>query len=81
MRLGFGPTEYERRIRSGETTLAALALTESDCSSAAKGGDLGWFGPKEMQGNPCVGWAPDARWATKETLTAGWVGVGVGLAA
>jgi peptidyl-prolyl cis-trans isomerase NIMA-interacting 1 len=40
---------YERRIRTGETTLPVLARTESDCSSAAKGGDLGWFGPNAMQ--------------------------------
>lgn len=31
---------YEQRIKSGETTLAELAVTESDCSSARKGGDL-----------------------------------------
>ncbi|KAK9450410.1 uncharacterized protein V1518DRAFT_413774 [Limtongia smithiae] len=41
--------DYERRIRSGETTLAQLAVTESDCSSARKGGDLGFFGKGEMQ--------------------------------
>lgn len=31
---------FEARIKSGETTLADLALTESDCSSAKKRGDL-----------------------------------------
>ena len=31
---------HEARIRSGEKTLAELATTESDCSSARKGGDL-----------------------------------------
>ena len=31
---------HEQRIRSGQTTLAELATTESDCSSARKGGDL-----------------------------------------
>ncbi|KAK9364958.1 hypothetical protein V1509DRAFT_634739 [Lipomyces kononenkoae] len=39
----------ESRIRNGETTLAELALTESDCGSARKGGDLGYFGKGEMQ--------------------------------
>ena len=41
--------DYERQIRSGTTTLAILAVTESDCSSARKGGDLGFFGRGEMQ--------------------------------
>ncbi|KAL2134657.1 hypothetical protein VTI74DRAFT_11235 [Chaetomium olivicolor] len=41
--------DYERRIRSGETTLGTLAVTESDCSSARKGGDLGFFGRGDMQ--------------------------------
>lgn len=31
---------YEERIRSGEITLGDLAVTESDCSSARKKGDL-----------------------------------------
>lgn len=31
---------YERRIKSGEVRLADLAVTESDCSSARKRGDL-----------------------------------------
>ena len=30
-------------------TLEELARTESDCSSAKRGGDLGFFGPKKMQ--------------------------------
>lgn len=30
-------------------TMAELARTESDCSSAKRGGDLGFFGPKKMQ--------------------------------
>jgi len=40
---------YEQRIRAGETTLAQLASTESDCPSARKGGDLGFFGRGDMQ--------------------------------
>jgi NIMA-interacting peptidyl-prolyl cis-trans isomerase 1 len=40
---------YEQQIRSGQTTLGDLAVSESDCSSARKRGDLGYFGRKEMQ--------------------------------
>ncbi|KAI5298012.1 hypothetical protein KEM55_003928, partial [Ascosphaera atra] len=40
---------YEQRIKSGETTLGDLALSESDCSSARKRGDLGFFGRGDMQ--------------------------------
>jgi NIMA-interacting peptidyl-prolyl cis-trans isomerase 1 len=40
---------HERRIKSGEITLGELALTESDCPSARKKGDLGFFGRGEMQ--------------------------------
>ncbi|KAI5797714.1 hypothetical protein EDC01DRAFT_704726 [Geopyxis carbonaria] len=40
---------FESRIRSGETSLADLAVSESDCSSARKRGDLGYFGKSEMQ--------------------------------
>jgi len=40
---------YEKQIHSGATTLGDLAASESDCSSARKGGDLGWFGHNEMQ--------------------------------
>ncbi|KAF2714785.1 rotamase-domain-containing protein [Pleomassaria siparia CBS 279.74] len=40
---------YERRIKDGEKTLPELATTESDCSSARKGGDLGFFGQGDMQ--------------------------------
>ena len=40
---------YREEIVSGKTTLQELASTESDCSSARKEGDLGFFGPGQMQ--------------------------------
>ncbi|TPX32676.1 hypothetical protein SeMB42_g07587 [Synchytrium endobioticum] len=40
---------YRERLVSGETTLEALATTDSDCGSAKNGGDLGLFGPGQMQ--------------------------------
>lgn len=40
---------HEARIRSGAASLADLAATESDCSSAKHKGDLGYFGRKQMQ--------------------------------
>lgn len=40
---------HEDKIKSGSTTLGELALTESDCSSARKRGDLGYFGKGDMQ--------------------------------
>jgi len=40
---------YEARIKKGDTSLGELALTESDCSSARKRGDLGYFGRGDMQ--------------------------------
>lgn len=40
---------HEARIRAGSTTMSEIAVTESDCSSARKGGDLGFFGRGEMQ--------------------------------
>ncbi|KAI8611824.1 peptidyl-prolyl cis-trans isomerase NIMA-interacting 1 [Chytriomyces sp. MP71] len=42
-------TGYRERISSGEIEFAKLATTESDCSSARAGGDLGFFGPGQMQ--------------------------------
>lgn len=42
---------HEARIRSGATSLGELAAKESDCSSARKGGDLGYFGRGQMQKN------------------------------
>ncbi|KAL1869204.1 hypothetical protein VTK73DRAFT_3205 [Phialemonium thermophilum] len=40
---------HEESIRSGKVTLGDLAVTESDCSSARKRGDLGYFGKGDMQ--------------------------------
>jgi len=40
---------YAERIKSGEISFSDLAQTESDCSSARKGGDLGAFGRGQMQ--------------------------------
>jgi peptidyl-prolyl cis-trans isomerase NIMA-interacting 1 len=40
---------YQEQIQSGQTTLGDLAVSESDCSSARKRGDLGFFGKNEMQ--------------------------------
>lgn len=40
---------HEKTIRSGAASLGDLAPTESDCSSARKRGDLGYFGRGEMQ--------------------------------
>ncbi|KAJ5903268.1 WW/Rsp5/WWP [Penicillium tannophilum] len=39
---------YQQRIDAGES-LGDIAVSESDCSSARKKGDLGFFGPGEMQ--------------------------------
>lgn len=41
--------EYRDRITSGQTSLADLASEVSDCSSARKSGDLGFFGRGQMQ--------------------------------
>ncbi|KAI8929633.1 rotamase Pin1 [Entophlyctis helioformis] len=40
---------YRDKIVSGETDLGTLAETQSDCGSAKKQGDLGWFGRGQMQ--------------------------------
>lgn len=40
---------YQEQINAGQTTLGDLAASESDCSSARKRGDLGFFGKNEMQ--------------------------------
>lgn len=40
---------YEQQIKSGQKSLGDLAMSESDCSSARKKGDLGFFGKGQMQ--------------------------------
>ncbi|KAI0166530.1 peptidyl-prolyl cis-trans isomerase ssp-1 [Xylariaceae sp. FL1272] len=40
---------YEQKIKTGTISLGELATTESDCSSARKRGDLGYFGKGDMQ--------------------------------
>mmetsp|Transcript_1199 Transcript_1199/g.2880 ORF Transcript_1199/g.2880 Transcript_1199/m.2880 type:complete len:251 (+) Transcript_1199:133-885(+) len=40
---------FRERIVSGQVDFATLASTESHCSSAQRGGDLGKFGPGQMQ--------------------------------
>nr|ALS04497.1 peptidyl-prolyl cis-trans isomerase NIMA-interacting 1 [Acartia pacifica] len=40
---------YIAKINSKEATFEELASQFSDCSSAKKGGDLGMFGPGQMQ--------------------------------
>eukprot|EP00475_Leptophrys_vorax_P035411 TRINITY_DN5831_c0_g1_i1.p1 TRINITY_DN5831_c0_g1~~TRINITY_DN5831_c0_g1_i1.p1 ORF type:complete len:117 (+),score=4.70 TRINITY_DN5831_c0_g1_i1:46-396(+) len=42
-------TAIRERIAAGELDFAETAKTESHCSSARAGGDLGWFGPGQMQ--------------------------------
>jgi NIMA-interacting peptidyl-prolyl cis-trans isomerase 1 len=41
--------EYQRKIEQGQETLSALATHFSDCSSAKRGGDLGYFERGQMQ--------------------------------
>jgi NIMA-interacting peptidyl-prolyl cis-trans isomerase 1 len=40
---------HEGKIKAGGVSLGDLAPTESDCSSARKRGDLGYFGRGDMQ--------------------------------
>jgi hypothetical protein len=40
---------FQQQIKNKTKTFAAIAKTESDCSSAEKGGDLGLFGHGQMQ--------------------------------
>ena len=41
--------KYADMIESGESTFEDLAAKYSDCSSAKRGGDLGFFEHKQMQ--------------------------------
>ncbi|KAI9796617.1 MAG: protein kinase ssp1 [Piccolia ochrophora] len=65
---------HEAKIHRGETTLGDLAVTESDCSSARKRGDLGFFGRGEMQKE-----FEDAAFALKPGEISGVVGTASGL--
>ncbi|AEO55644.1 hypothetical protein MYCTH_2074408 [Thermothelomyces thermophilus ATCC 42464] len=65
---------YEARIKSGEISLGQLALTESDCSSARKQGDLGFFGRGDMQKE-----FEDAAFALREGEISGIVDTASGL--
>ncbi|OMJ17181.1 Peptidyl-prolyl cis-trans isomerase pin1 [Smittium culicis] len=40
---------FQHQIQTGAATLPDLASTESDCSSAKRHGDLGFFGKGQMQ--------------------------------
>jgi len=65
---------HESRIRSGEISLGDLAASESDCSSARKRGDLGFFGRGEMQKE-----FEDAAFALKPAEISGIVETASGL--
>lgn len=41
--------DFRERIVSGQAHFADIAAKESHCSSAKRGGDLGEFGPGQMQ--------------------------------
>ncbi|KAF9946848.1 hypothetical protein BGZ72_011088 [Mortierella alpina] len=41
--------EFETKIKAGDAQISELAATESDCSSAKKNGDLGFFEQGQMQ--------------------------------
>ena len=66
--------DYEARIQKGEVSLGELALTESDCSSARKRGDLGYFGRGDMQKE-----FEDAAFALKPGQISGVVDTASGL--
>ncbi|KAI5953535.1 ESS1 [Candida jiufengensis] len=42
-------SEYLKKILAGDVKFDDLAQDNSDCSSHSRGGDLGYFGRKEMQ--------------------------------
>jgi NIMA-interacting peptidyl-prolyl cis-trans isomerase 1 len=54
--------QHEQRIRSGETSLGDLAMTESDCSSARKSGDLYVSSPFEHDDRDDHLLIPDDQW-------------------
>ena len=41
--------QFQQQLTSGKADFASLASQESHCSSAKRGGDLGEFGPGQMQ--------------------------------
>ena len=41
--------QFQQQLTSGHADFASLATQESHCSSAKRGGDLGEFGPGQMQ--------------------------------
>ena len=41
--------QFQQQLTSGQADFASLATKESHCSSAKRGGDLGEFGPGQMQ--------------------------------
>ena len=41
--------QFHQQLTSGQADFATLASQESHCSSAKRGGDLGEFGPGQMQ--------------------------------
>ena len=61
------PPEFRRQIVEGEKKFEEIAKTESDCSSARNGGDLGPFTRGMMQ-KPFE----DATWVLGGIRFAGW---------
>lgn len=41
--------QFHQQLTSGQAEFKTLATQESHCSSAKRGGDLGEFGPGQMQ--------------------------------